>query len=105
MEGEEGRGEEKRRNQSGNQLIQFHSSESSTAYRTNVSRFTRLQITVLRVPGKEEEYLHRPPEHHPAGRKILHRVGTALAPPVPIVSSPLLRFHTGSWSFSLGPEW
>lgn len=70
--------------------------------------FYGLQITVLRVPGKEEEYPHPPPEHHPAGRKILrrtpYRVGTALAPPAPIVSSPLLRFHTGSWSFPLGPE-
>lgn len=70
-------------------------------------RFTD-RITVLRDPGKEEEYLHRPPEHHPAGRKILrrtsHRVGAALAPPAPIVSSPLLRFHIGSWSFPLGPE-
>jgi hypothetical protein len=63
-------------------------------------RFSGLQITVLRVPGKEEEYLHHPPEHYPAVRRFLRRTshpeGTALAPPAPIVSSPLLRFHTGS---------
>lgn len=62
-------------------------------------------IDYFRYPGKEEESLHPPPEPHLAGRRTprraYHRVGAALALPAPIASSPLLRFHTASWSLPL----
>lgn len=70
-------------------------------------RIVQTSYRLLRDPGKEEASLRPPPEPHPVGwrtpQRAYHRVGAALALLAPIASSPLLRFHTVSWSLPLEP--